>query len=68
MSDNLHRLVVDVQTGKSRQVPLTESEIADAQRRTAEEEKEKAAAKAKADKHAAMMAWLEQQYDSRKPG
>lgn len=44
---------------------LTDAEIADAQRRTAEEQAEQQARQARADKHSAMMAYLEQLYDNR---
>lgn len=62
MSSRPFKIVI--KDGQHIRQDLTDEEIADAQRRTAEEQAEKQARQAKADKHAAMMAYLEQLYDA----
>lgn len=52
-------------TGERRTIELTDEEIADAQRRTAEEQTARQARQAAEDRRAAMMAYLEELYDNR---
>jgi hypothetical protein len=54
-----------IKDGRHVRVDLTDAEIADAQQRTAAENTERQAKDARALKMAAMMAYLEQLYDSR---
>jgi hypothetical protein len=46
-------------------VDLTDEEISDAAARTAAEQAEQQAKQTRADKQAAMLQWLEEQYDNR---
>jgi hypothetical protein len=51
--------------GRPIRVDLTDEEISDAAARTAAEQAEQQAKQTRADKQAAMLQWLEEQYDNR---
>jgi len=64
LSSRPFKIVINSAGERVRQ-DLTDEEIADAQRRTAEEQAQQQARQARADKQEAMMRWLEEQYDNR---